>query len=94
MEKGLKVSSMVLFGSHAKGCATDESDVDVIIISEDFEGKDVFERVRLVKDATIRTIREFSILLDIVGLTPQEFASEKSLVAEYAREGEVVYGTR
>ena len=92
MEKGLGISRMILFGSQAAGKATDESDVDVLIISEDFRGKDIFERAELTKEAEIMTIRRFLLPLDIITLTPEEFENESSLVAEYAKNGEVVYG--
>ena len=89
-EKGLKVSKIILFGSQARGKATLESDIDVVIISEDFRDRDVFERAALTKDAEIRTIKRFMIPLDIMTLTPEE--NETSLIALYAKEGEVIYG--
>jgi len=78
-----------LFGSQAKGKATRESDIDVVIISEDFRNKDIFERAAMTKDAEIRTLKKFMIPLDIVTLTPEE--NNASLIAAYAREAEVVY---
>ncbi len=90
-EKGLKVSKIILFGSQVKGKTTEESDVDILIISEDFQGKDIFERARLTKDAEIMTLKKFMMPLDIVTLTSEEFESNKSLVSEYARKGKVLY---
>ncbi len=90
--KGLNISKLILFGSHAKGEAASESDIDIAIISKDFRDKDIFERAQMTKDAEILTIKKFMIPLDIITLTPEEFESETSLVAGYAREGEVVYG--
>ncbi len=90
--KGLNISKLILFGSHAKGEAASESDIDIAIISKDFRNKDIFERAQMTKDAEILTIRKFLVPLDVITLTPEEFESETSLVAGYAREGEVVYG--
>lgn len=91
-EKGLNVSKIILFGSHSKERASEESDVDIVIISEDFQGKDIFERARLIKEPEIMTLKKFLIPLDIITLTSEEFESETSLVAEYAKKGKVVYG--
>jgi len=88
---GITVSKIVLFGSQARGDATHESDVDVAIISEDFHGKDIFERAELTKEAEIATIRKFMIPLDVVTLTPEEFESEVSIISGYIRDGEAVY---
>ncbi len=90
-EKGLKVSKIILFGSQVKGKTSEGSDVDILIISEDFQGKDIFERARLTKDAEILTLKKFMPPLDIVTLTSEEFESNKSIVAEYARKGKVMY---
>ncbi len=78
---GIMVSKIILFGSQARGDTTRESDVDVAIISEDFHGKDIFERAELTKEAEITTIRKFMIPLDIVTLTPGEFESEAFIIS-------------
>jgi len=90
-EKELRISKIILFGSQVSGKATEESDIDILVISEDFQDKDIFERARLTKEAEIRTIRKFMVPLDIITLTPGEFESEKSLIAEYARKGKIMY---
>ncbi len=89
-EKGLKVSKIILFGSQVKGKTTEESDVDILIISEDFCGKDIFERARLTKEAEIMTLKKFMMPFDIVTLTSEEFERGTSLVVEYARKGKVM----
>jgi len=42
-------------------------------------------------EAEIMTIKKFLIPLDIITLTPEEFESGISLIAEFAKEGEVIY---
>jgi len=90
-ENGLKIKKIILFGSQASGRATKESDVDIVIISEDFRRKDIFKRAELTKEAEIMTIKKFMIPLDIITMTPEEFESETSLVAEYAKRGKVLF---
>jgi len=91
-DKGLNISKIILFGSQAKGESTEESDIDILIISNDFRNKDIFERVELIKEAEIKTIKKFMIPLDIITMTQEEFESETSLIAEYVKDGEVIYG--
>lgn len=92
MEKsGLHISKLILFGSQATGQATEESDIDIVVLSEDFRNKDVFERALLIKDAEILTIKKFMIPFDIITMTQEEFESGSSLVSLYASEGEVLY---
>ena len=90
-ESSLEFSKIILFGSQAKGVATEESDIDVVIISDDFEGKDIFDRATLTKDAEIKTIKKFMLPLDIITMTPEEWEKGDSLIVEFAKGGEVVY---
>lgn len=91
-ENGLNISKIILFGSQAKRKATKESDIDILIVSEDFRNKDIFERAKLTKDAEIKTIKKFIVPIDILTLTLEEFEGETSLIAAYAKDGEVIYG--
>jgi uncharacterized protein len=90
INSGLSISKIILFGSQAKEQANEDSDIDIVIISEDFEDKDIFERCEMTKDAEIMTIREFMIPIDIITMTPDEFDSESSIIAGFARNGKVV----
>jgi len=87
----LKVTRIIVFGSQAKGKTTEESDIDIIIVSEDFNRKNIFKRADMTKDAEIRTIKKFMVPLDIITMTPEEYEKKTSLTAGYAREGEVIY---
>jgi len=79
-ESGLNVSDITLFGSQAKGNSTKESDVDLVIISDDFKGKNIFERALLTKDAEIKTIKKFLIPFDILTMTPEEWERSKAML--------------
>lgn len=89
-ETGLNIDKIILFGSQTNGEATDESDIDIIVISKDFRNKDIFKRARLTKEAEIATIRKYMIPFDIFTMTPEEFENEDSLLADRARQGQVV----
>jgi len=91
-QNGLHVSKVILFGSQARGEATEDSDVDIVVLSDDFRNKDIFERARLTMDTGVLTIKKFMIPFDIITMTPEEFESGSSLIGLYASEGKVVYG--
>jgi predicted nucleotidyltransferase len=87
-KSGVTPSKIMLFGSQAKGKATKDSDIDVVIISADFRNKDILERAAMTKDAEIKTLRKFMIPLDIVTLTPEE--NNRSLIGTFAKGSDVV----
>ena len=89
-EKKLQITKIILFGSHARGHSSPESDLDIVVISKDFRKKDTFKRLALIKDAEIATIRKYMIPLDIIMMTPEEFTRGTSLVAAYAKKGKVI----
>jgi len=90
-QTGVSVQKIIVFGSQANGTYNAGSDIDIIVISNDFKNKDIFKRARLTKDAEIMTIRKFMIPLDIVTMTPEELADDKSFLSDNARTGEVIY---
>jgi len=79
-ESEVKVSNIILFGSHAKGLASKGSDIDIVIVSDDFKGKDLFERARLTKEAEIKTMKKFLVPLDILTMTVKEWYKSKSML--------------
>jgi predicted nucleotidyltransferase len=91
LEQKLNISKIILFGSHAAGTADMESDIDIVIVSEDFKKKNIFKRVDLIKNAEIQTIKIFLVPLDVVVMTPEEYENRTSIIAEYAHSGEVLF---
>ena len=79
-ENGVDVASIVVFGSHFKGTATSESDIDLIVVSKDFRGKDISKRAGLIRNAYTDTIKKFLIPIDLVMETPEEFNPDFGVV--------------
>lgn len=85
--KGIKVAKLILFGSYATGKYREGSDIDVVVISEGFKGKDYWERTEILSDAIYVIFQP----IEAIALTPEEWEGGESVVAEYAKTGEVVY---
>ncbi len=74
INSGINVDSIALFGSAKNGTFTNESDIDLMIISSDFNNLDIFERAKLTMKPETETLRKFKIPMDIINLSPEEFA--------------------
>jgi len=74
-------TEVYLFGSFAKGDWLEDSDVDIIVVSEKFEGKPMPERVNLV-----RKLAPYNLSFEILAYTPMELkkAMRKSLIIQDA----------
>lgn len=73
--KRVKVQAAYLYGSVVQGQSTDESDVDVLILSEDFGALNPDDRSKMLYRASVG----FPYDLHVYGVTPSEFASASRL---------------
>ena len=80
---------IILFGSHARGTATADSDVDLLVVM-------AVRGSRLEKTVEIRVaVHDIRVPKDIVVTTPEDFAWRKDIVGTLEhpviREGKVLY---
>lgn len=66
--EGVAVERIILYGSQARGTASADSDVDLVVISRDFSRFEPFERLEFLS----RIAWTFDEPLEIVGYTPDE----------------------
>jgi len=80
---------IILFGSHARGEAGPDSDVDLLVVLE-VEGS-----VREKRLAIRQAVGEFPVPLDVMVSRPEDFAWRKDVVGTIewpaVREGKVLY---
>jgi predicted nucleotidyltransferase len=67
---GVKVEQVLLFGSHARGEAKDGSDIDLLVVSSDFERLTAWERLEVLGIAAGRVWQPIEALAS----TPTEVA--------------------
>lgn len=90
-QKGIRVSKIIIFGSQIKGGAGKYSDLDVIILSKDFEGKDIFEKVKMTQGLHRKLVKQLRIPFDILYYSLSEWEKGFSLIAELARKEGIIY---
>lgn len=86
--ESIKPQKVILFGSWSTDTPRPDSDIDLVVISEDFAGKGYWERIEILSAAICTVFQP----IEAIAMTPQEWQSGDSLIADYARNGEVVYG--
>ncbi len=64
-ERAILIESVRFFGSHALGTAHEESDVDILLVSPAFEGKDIFQRAGMTKGIHRILVKRFKLPFDI-----------------------------
>ncbi|PWR73680.1 nucleotidyltransferase domain-containing protein [Methanospirillum lacunae] len=87
---GVDIAMIVLFGSQSDGSATNESDIDLALISPSFEGITSLERRKRVKSALFHIIDRYHIQVDLILLTLTEYETEHSLRMSFIRQGTAI----
>lgn len=72
-EKGIKLSGIALFGSQLLGTSHPDSDIDLIIVSDSFLNKNIFERSDITMDTEIKALKKFHVQMDIFKMTDKEY---------------------
>ena len=85
--RGIRPQRVILYGSYAAGTNKDDSDIDVVVISDDFTGKSYWERIDILADA----IYEIFAPVEAVAMTPDEWERGDSFISDFARNGEVLF---
>lgn len=68
---GITPARIIVFGSHARGRADEHSDIDVVVISEDFADMNLRERLETLGIAAARIMEP----VQARGYTVEEFAT-------------------
>lgn len=83
-KEGIPVEKILIYGSHVRGTAREDSDIDVCVVSKSF-GEDRFEeRLRLV-----RLVRDIDLRLEPVAFSLKDFKTNKTspLLHQIKKEG-------
>ena len=68
LEKEIRIEKVVLFGSYARKSPRDYSDIDILVVSPDFEGGTAKDYLLLDKIA-----RRVNPLIEAIPYTPSDF---------------------
>lgn len=85
--EGIKPDKLILFGSYATGQFREDSDIDIAVISRDFQGKNYWERIDILTNAIYRILEP----IEASAFTPEEWRQD-SIIVDFAKNGVVVYG--
>lgn len=87
--EGYTPQKIILFGSYASGAPSKNSDIDLLVVKDDYLPK--IERNRVVRSL----LKDFSLPVDVIVKTGQEFEMLKDVIGTvvYAanKYGRVVY---
>lgn len=77
-ERDITIEKVQFFGSRIKGISSDDSDVDMALVSNAFAGKDIFQRVEIAKGLHRALVKRFCLPFDIVYYSIDEWLDGNS----------------
>jgi len=89
-DRNITVDRIIIFGSCAKGNYTEGSDIDIAVISRDFNEKDVFQKAEMLKGLKWTLVEKFELAFDIVPVSLKQWQESSSLVVDFIKEGETL----
>lgn len=91
LERRVRVDQIILFGSRARGDATEDSDIDLLVVSPDFGGSVLADMILLRE-----CLPPHDVDVDTLARNPQQIAAAEpdSFLATALEEGKVVYRVR
>jgi predicted nucleotidyltransferase len=85
--RGIRPLKLILYGSYANDTNWEGSDIDIVVISNDFIGKDYWERIDILTDV----IYEIFAPIEAVAMTQAEWDQGDLFVTDFASDGEVLF---
>ena len=69
LSKHIKIDQLILFGSYLYGTPREDSDIDIAVISEDFERMNVLKKIGLLSKVPVAVDSR----LEIIGFSKKDF---------------------
>ena len=85
--QGIRPRKIILYGSHASGTMREGSDIDVVVISDDFTERGYWERIDILAQAIYQVFAP----IEAVAMTLEEWVKGDSFFVDYAKNGEVLF---
>jgi predicted nucleotidyltransferase len=86
-KQGIRVEQLILYGSFAYGTPHEGSDIDLIVISDNFAPLGFWERIDVLANAICEVFEP----IEAIAMTRTEWENREYGIVDYASKGEVIY---
>lgn len=90
LRRHIKVDRIILFGSRARGFPSGDSDFDIAIVSEFFEGKSIFQKAKILRGLGWLLVEKFMLPFDIISVSKKEWEEGFSPLVGFIRQGRTI----
>ena len=91
-KRDVLIEKIILFGSLAAGSSNDDSDIDLMLVSSDFDGKSYTERIKKLIGLNRSLIKLTNKPIDLLYYSTSEWDKSSSLMIQEAKlNGQIIY---
>ena len=90
-ELGIRVATVILFGSRINGNPHKDSDLDIVVLSKDFARKNIFKKAAMVHGVHRQLVKLLAMPLDLLYYSPSEWEMSNSPVVYAAKSSGVQF---
>ena len=83
----ITIEKLVLYGSYAQDSFHEGSDIDVVVVSENFSGKSYWERIDTLSNAIYAVFEP----IEAIAMTPEEWEKKESPIINFMQMGKFLY---
>ncbi len=90
--KGIPIDKIIFFGSSSNGTNTEDSDIDLIVLSNKFDNMNIFQKSKVTDGLEWLLVKEFQLPFDILYYSKKEWENSNNLIITEAKKtGTVIY---
>ncbi len=90
--RNIRINKIVFFGSYNKGIPAEDSDIDLLVLSDEFENKNIFQKAKVTDGLEWQLVKKFKKPFDILYYSISEWENSNNLIiTEAKKNGKTVY---
>lgn len=91
-EKNIRIDKIIFFGSYSSGSPHDDSDIDLLVLSDEFKNKNIFQKAKATDGLEWQLVKKYKKPFDILYYSNSDWENSSSLIITEARKtGKVLY---
>ena len=90
--RNIRINKIIFFGSSNKGIQNEDSDIDLFVLSDEFENKNIFQKAKATDGLEWILVKEYKKPFDILYYSNIEWENSNNLIITEAKKtGTVIY---
>lgn len=90
--RNVRISKIVFFGSSSKGSQSEDSDIDLLVLSDEFENMNIFQKAKVTDGLEWILVKEYKKPFDILYYSNSDWENSSNLIiTEAKKNGRTLY---